>query len=120
MDLACPACGFVVLSEGYGSYDICPVCDWQDDGVQLRNPTSGGGANQRSLANVQDEVLARIPVGVMSYGEFRRDPLRRPLNAEEIAAAETRRRSQHWHSAMNEPDAYWLREPASSQSEGGA
>jgi cysteine-rich CPCC protein len=55
-DVTCPACGFAALADGYGSYEICEVCGWEDDGVQLANPTSGGGANQRSLADTQVEV----------------------------------------------------------------
>jgi hypothetical protein len=31
------------------TFDICPVCYWQDDGVQLDDPTYAGGANQLSL-----------------------------------------------------------------------
>jgi len=45
-DVTCPACGFQVLAEGYGSYEICEICGWEDDSVQLANPTSGGGANK--------------------------------------------------------------------------
>jgi hypothetical protein len=30
-----------------GSYEICPVCFWDDDLVQLRWPTYAGGANKR-------------------------------------------------------------------------
>jgi hypothetical protein len=28
---ACPCCGYPTLS-GRGNYDICPLCDWEDDG----------------------------------------------------------------------------------------
>jgi hypothetical protein len=28
---ACPCCGYVTLPQR-GSYDICPVCFWEDDG----------------------------------------------------------------------------------------
>ena len=34
---------------GYGTYRICPVCRWQDDPVQARNPDYSGGANEESL-----------------------------------------------------------------------
>jgi ribosomal protein S27E len=114
-DVTCPACGFAVLAEGYGSYEICEICGWEDDGVQLANPTSGGGANHRSLAEVQAEILVRLPAGVMTDGEFRRDPHWRPLSAQEFAEAETKRRIRHWHTtaAQNRMDVYWLRAPVS-------
>jgi len=28
----CPCCGYVTLPER-GEYDICPVCFWEDDGI---------------------------------------------------------------------------------------
>jgi hypothetical protein len=49
----CPCCGYLVFSEPPGSYDICPICDWEDDDVQLRFPTRGGGANKMSLVEAQ-------------------------------------------------------------------
>jgi len=30
-------------------YEICPVCKWQDDGVQRDEPDLQGGANKLSL-----------------------------------------------------------------------
>jgi ribosomal protein S27E len=120
-DVTCPACGFAVLADGYGSYEICEVCGWEDDGVQLANPTSGGGANRRSLADTQAEIVGRLPVGVMTHGEFCRDPLWRPLNAKEVAEAETKRRFRHWHTTAVEDrmDVYWLRAPASPDHQAG-
>jgi len=32
-----------------GTYDICPVCFWEDDQVQLEDPIYAGGANNPSL-----------------------------------------------------------------------
>jgi anaerobic ribonucleoside-triphosphate reductase len=32
-----------------GSYEICPVCNWEDDPVQEEDPSYGGGANVMSL-----------------------------------------------------------------------
>ncbi|WP_333756033.1 CPCC family cysteine-rich protein [Streptomyces sp. IBSBF 3352] len=48
----CPCCGHRVL-DAPGSYEICPVCFWEDDGVQFRWPTVAGGANQVSLIDAQ-------------------------------------------------------------------
>ncbi len=44
----CPCCGYRTLSEK-GSYEICPVCYWEDDPVQERDPEYAGGANDLSL-----------------------------------------------------------------------
>jgi len=60
-DLPCPACGFLSFQGAYGSYDICSICDWEDDGLQLANPCSTGGANHKSLAQVQADALRQYP-----------------------------------------------------------
>jgi hypothetical protein len=111
-DVTCPACGFAGLADGYGSYEVCDVCGWEDDGVQLANPTSGGGANTRSLAEVQAEIVGRIPVDVTTHGEFRRDPRWRPLSPGELTEAEGKRCLQHWHTpaAQDRMDVYWVRD----------
>ena len=49
----CPCCGHLVFAEPTGSYDICPICFWQDDESQLRFPTMGGGANRSPLIDAQ-------------------------------------------------------------------
>ncbi|HEY4057855.1 MAG TPA: CPCC family cysteine-rich protein [Kofleriaceae bacterium] len=42
--LACACCGFLTMSEP-GSYDICPVCWWEDDPTQNANAELRRGAN---------------------------------------------------------------------------
>ena len=32
----CPCCGYLVFDESPGSYQICPICFWEDDLSQLR------------------------------------------------------------------------------------
>jgi hypothetical protein len=50
----CPCCGYYTFGAPLdSSFDICPVCYWEDDGVQLRDPTYAGGANKLSLAQAQ-------------------------------------------------------------------
>jgi hypothetical protein len=46
----CPCCGFLTLTtEPPGSFELCPVCYWEDDSVQSMNPDYVGGANSESL-----------------------------------------------------------------------
>ncbi len=46
----CPCCGHFTLSEmPPGTYEICPICNWEDDEVQFKDPTYKGGANTESL-----------------------------------------------------------------------
>lgn len=41
----CPCCGKTLVGE----YDICSVCGWENDPVQLAHPDFAGGANHMSL-----------------------------------------------------------------------
>jgi hypothetical protein len=52
-EFPCPCCGHLVFREPPGSYDICPLCFWEDDNVQLRWPDWVGGANKPSLVEGQ-------------------------------------------------------------------
>jgi hypothetical protein len=46
----------LVFRDAPGSYEICPLCFWEDDLVQLRWPNYGGGANRPSLIEAQANV----------------------------------------------------------------
>lgn len=55
---ACPCCGFKTFDEPpRGSYDICSVCFWEDDSIQLQDPDYVGGANGVSLKQGQKNFL---------------------------------------------------------------
>lgn len=41
----CPVCGKTYLYE----YEICPVCGWENDPIQMDKPDLEGGANRMSL-----------------------------------------------------------------------
>lgn len=41
-----------------GSFDICPICFWEDDAVQLMDPWFAGGANKPNLVEAQ-QTFAR-------------------------------------------------------------
>lgn len=49
----CPCCGFLTFDESPGSYQICHVCFWEDDPVQLLDPWFAGGANRPNLVEAQ-------------------------------------------------------------------
>jgi hypothetical protein len=50
----CPCCGFLTLPEKPpGTFAICPVCFWEDDDSQFRDPIFDGGANQVSLVQAR-------------------------------------------------------------------
>ncbi len=51
----CDCCGYLTRAEEKpGSYDICPVCFWEDDLVQAEDPSFPGGANNVSLLVARD------------------------------------------------------------------
>ena len=49
----CPCCGHLVFGEPPGSYEVCPICFWEDDPVQAADPWYAGGANTPNLADAQ-------------------------------------------------------------------
>lgn len=44
----CPVCEEFIF-ERAGEFDICEICGWEDDLVQLENPDEENGANRMSL-----------------------------------------------------------------------
>ena len=111
----CPCCGYLTLTEPPGSYDICPICFWEDDALQLEFATTlVGGANGVTLADAQRAFEAtgvregRLLPYVRAPGPTdRRDPTWRPidpaLDSFEDWNAEGRRR------APDDPETlyYW-------------
>jgi hypothetical protein len=54
----CPCCGYKTLEEAPpGTYDICPICFWEDDAVQFDDPDYEGGANKVSLRQAQKSFV---------------------------------------------------------------
>ena len=46
----CPCCAFFTFdNQPDNTFEICPVCFWEDDGIQLHDEDYKGGANQVSL-----------------------------------------------------------------------
>jgi hypothetical protein len=113
--LACPACGFLTVPEtSYGSFNICEVCGWEDDGVQLANPACSGGANHGSLIDAQASALVQFPASVHVTSGIDRSPSWRPLAPLEIAAAIAERDEKYWknQAITGLLECYWKRHPA--------
>ncbi|MGL6211723.1 MAG: CPCC family cysteine-rich protein [Paracoccaceae bacterium] len=55
MAYPCYCCGHLTREEADpGSHDICPVCFWEDDLVQVADPACPGGANNTSLLQARE------------------------------------------------------------------
>jgi len=68
---ACPCCGYLTLSDwNSGSWELCSVCDWEDDKVQYQDPMYEGGANLESLQQARD-LFKRKPLETNKVKEFR-------------------------------------------------
>lgn len=50
----CPVCGKYTFQSGPGSYEICPVCGWEDDKAQYKDPNLKGGVNRLSLKEYKE------------------------------------------------------------------
>lgn len=75
----CPCCGYLTMSERPpGTFAICPVCFWEDDEVQFRDPSYREGANTVSLLEAR-ENFRRLGAS----DEAHRSQVRSPL-AEEL------------------------------------
>ena len=54
--MQCPICGKYEF-ETDGDFDICPICMWENDGLQNHNPDYIGGANKYSLNQSKENYL---------------------------------------------------------------
>jgi len=58
MTYKCPCCGYYTLDEAPGNtYNICPVCYWEDDFVQFKDFIYSHGANAVSLEQARKNYL---------------------------------------------------------------
>jgi len=54
--LKCPVCGkYDFAAEN--SFDICPICGWENDGVQADDHSYAGGANLLSVKEARIEFF---------------------------------------------------------------
>lgn len=56
----CPCCGNYTLHEKPpGTYEICEVCNWEDDEIQFMDPTYSGGANLLCLQDARKRQMMK-------------------------------------------------------------
>lgn len=55
----CPCCGNKIIGK-QGNYEICSVCDWEDDPVQSEDPDFSGGANMLNLNEARLLFFSKI------------------------------------------------------------
>lgn len=76
----CPCCGYYTLKyKPDNTFQICPVCYWEDDGIQLHDIDYNGGANTVSLREAK--------INFEKYGVIERQFIkfvRPPLQDEKI------------------------------------
>jgi hypothetical protein len=53
----CPCCGYKTIYREDTFYDLCPVCFWETDPIQLADPHYTGGANRPSLIEAQQHFI---------------------------------------------------------------
>lgn len=114
----CVCCGHLVMPEKAGSFDICPICFWEDDIVQLAFPMLAGGANAVSLYAGQMSYQKVGASEIRFVKEVRRTgPLEvqeegwRPwdLSKDVYLRWESANDQELWKKAGNGQQLYWWR-----------
>ncbi len=106
----CPCCGYYVFSESLGSYEICPICFWQDDLADMEAMYEAIGPNKVSLFEAQQNYIKfaaseeRFIKNVRKHNsEDMRDPSWRPLKKDIDVPIDIRSNSNdpkdiyYWH-----------------------
>jgi hypothetical protein len=79
MSYPCPCCGYLTFDEEpCGTYEICPVCYWEDDSIQNEEPDYDSGANGISL-NEAKENFAKYGAIKQEFVKNVRNPLESEL-----------------------------------------
>jgi Cysteine-rich CPCC len=110
-EFPCACCGFLVFDQPAGSFALCPVCNWEDDPVQLQFPGTPTGANSGSLYECQVRFLQVVPPDRQIHRGFRRDPTWRPLRLEEATNREGEPKTgrQYFDAISYDAPAYYWR-----------
>jgi hypothetical protein len=66
----CPCCGYLVFTELPGSFQLCPICGWEDDALQLQYPEEAG-TNPVSLHQAQQNYVRTGSIAPERQGSVR-------------------------------------------------
>lgn len=110
----CPCCGYLVLEDGPGWYEICRICRWEDDPGQLRSPWLPDGPNRPSLMDAQ-RSFAEIGVSdpqrrrraATPQASDRRDEGWRPFDVARDGGPDQQTESSYW--PPDRTTLYWWR-----------
>ncbi len=73
MNYSCPCCGYLTFTEEVcGTFEICPVCFWEDDSIQSKVPNYEGGANEISLLKARENFTKYGAVKEEFIGNIRK------------------------------------------------
>jgi cysteine desulfurase family protein (TIGR01976 family) len=116
----CPCCGYKTLpTPASGTYILCEVCWWEDDGVQLENIEYQGGANTPSLRQAQRNFAryGASDVGLRRHvadpSNYEKDPDFAPFPPFDVPAI--RERIPALARRVNDRPAVFFDGPAGSQ-----
>lgn len=56
----CPCCGKGMIEPN--CFDICEICNWEDDNLQYAHPNYRGGANYMSLNEAREAYKKGIQI----------------------------------------------------------
>jgi hypothetical protein len=71
----CACCGYLTMSDKEpGTFEICPVCYWEDDNVQFHDIYFEGGANKESL-NEARQNYKKFGASSFQFLNYVRPPL---------------------------------------------
>ena len=73
MSYQCPCCKFrTITEEPPGTFEICPVCGWEDDDTQFKDPSFSGGANKVSLEEARKNFASIGAIDSDNVGRVRK------------------------------------------------
>ena len=105
-----------MFSDEPGTYEICEICGWEDDPVQLRHPLMGGGANKLSLVLSQELALKAVPVEIEIFQGYVRDPEWYPLKNKDLGSSPLPQSGIEYFNASGDDvlEYYWRRSRSES------